>query len=158
MAATNPDAAVGSTRPPDPARPRLAPDHAGYGQRLGSAALELLLFGACLGVGWIVWWVVLWPRGESPARSVLHLGVVSRDSGARAGTRQTAIRELLAKLLLPLAPVSAAFVLLRADDQGLWDRLAGTRVVRSRPPEPVAAPPASGRVEVAAADDLAVDG
>src|SRR5437870_7006890 len=57
---------------------------AGVGTRLGCALLEVVLFVAGLGVGWVVWWVALWSRGETPARSILHLELVRVDGATPA--------------------------------------------------------------------------
>jgi hypothetical protein len=107
--------------------PTAAP--AGPGTRLGCALLEVVLFVAGLGLGWIVWWVALWPRGETPARSILHLELVRAGGAAPSPSplSRTAVREVLAKALLPAAPISALVFL--AGRRGLWDRVTGTTVV-----------------------------
>lgn len=105
--------------------PAAAP--AGVATRLGCALLEVVLFVAGLGVGWVVWWVALWSRGGTPARSILHLDLVRAGASTAPTLRRTAARELMAKALLPAAPVSALVFL--AGRRGLWDRVTGTTVV-----------------------------
>jgi hypothetical protein len=112
--------------PPAPQAPP-PPVPAGWGTRLGCAVLELVLFVAALGFGWVVWWVALWPRGATPARSLLHLELVAADGSGRPRWPRSALRELAAKVLLPLAPISAVVCL--AARRGLWERLTGTTVV-----------------------------
>jgi len=98
--------------------------------RVGCALLECVLFIAGLGVGWVIWWVALWHCGGSPARSLLHLDLVRGDAATSPGWRRTAARELAAKLLVPLAPISA-LVWLRGR-RGLWDRMTATTIVGPR--------------------------
>ncbi|MEO7555699.1 MAG: hypothetical protein ABIV94_03730 [Acidimicrobiales bacterium] len=98
--------------------------------RIGCALLEVVLFVAGLGVGWAIWWAALWHRGGSPARSLLHLELAGAHRGSSPGWRRTAVRELGAKLLVPLAPVSALIWL--GGHRGLWDRITATAVVGPR--------------------------
>lgn len=100
---------------------------AGAGTRLGCALLEGVLFVAGLGVGWVIWWVALWSRGETPARSILHLDLVKAGGSTSPRLPRTAVRELLAKALLPAAPISALVFLFGR--RSLWDRMTGTTVV-----------------------------
>ena len=44
---------------PPPVRPTTV-EPCGNGIRLGAALLELLLFIVTCGIGWLIWWVVLW--------------------------------------------------------------------------------------------------
>lgn len=112
--------------------PVVEHDHASIGQRVGAAALELLLFGACLGVGWLLWWIVLWDNGQTPAKAALKLRVVRASDGYIPPTGRMAAHELLAKGLLPLALVSGAVALVDHDHRSLWDRVTGTVVIRDR--------------------------
>ena len=96
------------------------------------AALELVLFGLCFGVGWLLWWVVLWDHATTPAKAVLKLRIVDVRSGAEASSGRIAAHELLAKLLLPLVLVTGAVALVDDDRRGLWEHLTGTAVVRDR--------------------------
>ncbi len=115
-----------SMLPPPPAVAPAPVVPASPGIRIGSAVVELVLFGACLGVGWIVWWAALWHRGGSPARQVLHLRLVRVGDDPHVSTARAAARELLAKVLVPLAPLSALVAL--AGGRSLWDRLTGTTI------------------------------
>ena len=114
----------------DAPEPVVEHDHASIGQRVGAAALEVLLFGACLGVGWLLWWIVLWDNGQTPAKAALKLRVVRASDGYIPPTGRMAAHELLAKGLLPLALVSGAVALVDRDHRSLWDRVTGTVVIR----------------------------
>jgi uncharacterized RDD family membrane protein YckC len=112
--------------------PVIEHDHASIGQRVGAAALELLLFGACLGVGWLLWWIVLWDHGQTPAKAALKLRVVRASDGFIPPTGRMAAHELLAKGLLPLGLVSGTVALVDRDHRSAWDRVTGTVVIRDR--------------------------
>lgn len=115
----------------------------GYGQasfplssklkRLGAAILDGLLFLVTLGIGWIIWWVVLWKYGQSPAKSILKMRVIKADTGRCATTGEMALRELVGRWLLGFIPfyglVDAIFVLVDERSQALHDKVAGTVVI-----------------------------
>jgi len=111
-------------------------DAATIGDRVLAAALELALFVLCFGIGWLLWWVVLWDHATTPAKSILKLHVVSATDGSDASSGRMAAHELLAKLLLPLVLVSAAVALVDDDRRGLWEHATRTVVVRDRLEEP----------------------
>jgi uncharacterized RDD family membrane protein YckC len=126
--------------PPDDAPEALeatAPQlpQASIGQRVAAGALELLLFGVCLGVGWLLWWIVLWDHGTTPAKSVLKLRVVRLD-GTTPSTWRMAAHELLAKGLLPLILVTSAVALVDDRRRSLWDQATGLVVISDRPEAP----------------------
>lgn len=102
-------------------------------QRAGAAALELLLFGVCLGVGWVLWWITLWDQGLTPAKAVLKLRVVRVADGSRPSTLHMAAHELLTKLALPLVLVTSAVALTDPGHRSLWDQLTKLSVVSDRP-------------------------
>ena len=105
---------------------------ASVGARVGAALLELLLFGICLGVGWLLWWITLWDHGTTPAKAVLKLRIATFADGGQPSSGRMAVHELLAKLLLPLALVTAAVALVDDHRRSLWDHVTRTVVVRDR--------------------------
>jgi len=117
-----------------PAEEPVLPDYerAAVGARVGAAALELLLFVICLGIGWLLWWITLWDHGTTPAKAVLKLRVASVADGGQPSSSRMAAHEVLAKLLLPLALVTAAVALVDDHHRSLWDHVTGTVVVRDR--------------------------
>jgi uncharacterized RDD family membrane protein YckC len=87
-------------------------------------------------VGWIVWSVIVWGRGQTPAKQLLGKRVLRRDSLTPAGRGRMFVRELLCKGLigvfsnLTLVGFVVYFWLLwDSNRQELWDKMAETIVV-----------------------------
>ncbi len=103
------------------------------GRRFWAYLLDILLLIVTLVIGWIIWDIILWGRGQSPAKQILKMQVVRADSGAAASWSEMLMRELVGKFLLSAIPfytlVSAIFVLVDDRNQALWDKLASTLVV-----------------------------
>jgi uncharacterized RDD family membrane protein YckC len=109
------------------------------GKRLGGYLLDLLLFVVTLGVGWIIWSLVVWARGQSPGKQILKMKCVKIKTGRRATWGTMALREFVGKYLV-MSLISAAtagigtivlyFMLLWTQKrQELWDFIADTIVV-----------------------------
>jgi len=103
------------------------------GKRLGAALLDGLLIIVTLVIGWLIWWVLLWKKGQSPAKSILKMRVIKADTGVCVTTGEMAIRELVGKWLLGVVPlyglIDALFVLIDERAQALHDKIAGTLVI-----------------------------
>ncbi len=118
-----------------PAGVRLAT----VGRRLGGYLLDGLLMIVTLLVGWLVWSLVVWSRGLTPAKQLLGMRCVSLSNSGRAGWGRMFVRELVAKgvvmwvisvFTLGLAPLILAFMLMWTKNrQELWDKMADTIVV-----------------------------
>jgi hypothetical protein len=89
--------------PPPPARPVL--DVASAPTRFGAFVLDLVILGAGLGLGWLVWALATVSSGRGPGKHVLHLRLVDVTTGAPARWYYSATRELVLKL-----PMLAAFL------------------------------------------------
>ena len=121
---------------------------AGQGRRLGGYVLDIVLFVVTLGIGWLIWLLVVGGRGQNPAKQLLGIHVVCGD-GNRAGLGWMLLREIVLKwalfsvlsAVLGLAGEWGAFVALAAfavaalwcawdtNRQCLWDKVIGTWVV-----------------------------
>jgi uncharacterized RDD family membrane protein YckC len=105
------------------------------GKRLLCAILESLLFILTLGLGWIVWSLMVWSKGQSPAKSMMSLRCVRLEEDRAADFGTMALRELVGKWLVGTITlgitniVSLFMILLTPDRQAVWDKLAGTVVV-----------------------------
>jgi uncharacterized RDD family membrane protein YckC len=103
------------------------------GKRFGAWLLELVLVIVTLGIGWVIWSIIIWGKGQTPAKSVLGMRVIKDTTMRPANRGDMALRELVGKMVLGFVPlygiISAFFVLLTDDATGLWDKIAHTHVV-----------------------------
>jgi uncharacterized RDD family membrane protein YckC len=100
--------------------------------RLGSAIVNALLFVLTLGIGWIIWWFIVAPRGQNPGKAVVGLRVIRTD-GRAATTGPMFVRGLLG-IVLSFVPLylDDLWLLWDRDAQTLHDKLAGTVVVKAK--------------------------
>ena len=107
----------------------------GNGIRFGALLLETLLMIVTCFIGWLIWYVVLWPQSTSPAKKILKLRIVDVNTGAPATMQQMLLREGLGKIVLGAVTgitgiISAVLILVTPMRQGVWDYIAKTTVVR----------------------------
>jgi uncharacterized RDD family membrane protein YckC len=85
-------------------------------------------------IGWIIWSLIIWSRGQSPAKQLLGMRVVSLRENKAAGWGTMFVREVIAK---PVIGILAWFTLgiinfwliWDKNKQQLWDKMVGTIVV-----------------------------
>ncbi len=104
------------------------------GRRIGAYFLSILLVIVTLVIGYVVWGLILWRRGTSPALSVLKMRCVKADTGARATFGTMALREIVGRLVEGILGwitelVSLVLFLARDDRRCLHDLVGGTVVV-----------------------------
>jgi Domain of unknown function (DUF4389)/RDD family len=106
------------------------------GKRFGEYLLEILIAFALLGVGWLIWSLIVWKRGQSPAKQVLKMRIVHLKTRRHTGWGRTALREFVYKgLIALLAGVTLVgyvlffWLLWDRNRQELWDKMADTIVV-----------------------------
>jgi uncharacterized RDD family membrane protein YckC len=109
-------------------------------RRLSTYLLEIPLFFFTFAIGWFIWFAIVAPRGQTPAKSLLSTYVV-REDGRVAGGWFMWGRELLVKgflfWLLYYVTVGAVWVvaslwcLWNDDKQCLWDRIMSSYVAYS---------------------------
>ena len=118
---------------PTPEAP--APPLASVFARFGAYFLDLLLMPMTLYVGWIIWSIIIWPKGLSPGKQILRLRVINVGTRQPPGRATMALRELAAKHLLQVLSwwiitiVSGFMVLFSDTRQATWDKMVGTVVV-----------------------------
>lgn len=109
------------------------------GRRLGAYLLDGLLVVVTLVVGWLIWSFVLYRRGQTPAKQLLKMRVVHKQTllGAKGG--RMFLREWPCKWLIsvPAGILVLPYILylwLLWDDerQELWDKMVDTVVVNDR--------------------------
>jgi len=101
----------------------------GNGSRAGSG-LVVLLVGLALLAAYVIWALILFGRGTTPAKKLLGMRVIKKD-GREARFVTMLIREWVAKWVsgLPLG-LGFLWILFDRHKQGWHDKLMGTYVVR----------------------------
>jgi uncharacterized RDD family membrane protein YckC len=107
-------------------------------QRLGQYLLDLLLILVTLFIGWLIWSLVVYSDGQSPAMRLLKMHVIEKSVMRRATWGTMALRNLFGQIVIfgiidavfaPAALVLDFMLLWDRDRQQLWDKIAGTIVV-----------------------------
>jgi len=107
------------------------------GGRFGGLLLDGLLFMVTLGIGWMIWTLVVWSNGQTPAKQLLHHVVADVNTGQPFGWGQMFVREFLVRGLLfyVISTVTLGiFGLIDAcmvwsqDNRTLHDRMSGSVV------------------------------
>ena len=127
---------------------------ASQGRRLGGWALDWLIVTVTLGVGWLIWFLIVAQRGQTPGKQMLGMYIM-REDGSRAGGWYTMLREIVVKILLFGTVISvisgatngvggllwipaALWCTWDRERQCLWDKVTSTYVAHSpagyRPP------------------------
>lgn len=116
---------------------------ASVGRRIGVYFLSIPLFIVTLGIGYVIWGLIIWGRGQTPALQVLGMRCWMPVSGRVAAFWNMALREIIGRLvdgILSFITELISFILMltRRDRQCLHDLVAGTVVLRD--PNNVLAP------------------
>ena len=74
--------------------------------RLAGYALDIGLSFVTLQIGWLVWSLVVWGNGQTPAKQILKMRVYSSDRNSPASWGHMAIRQYL----LPVVPGAIVFI------------------------------------------------
>ena len=116
-------------------------------RRLGGYVVDSIVFVLSFGIGWLVWLLLVAPRGQSPGKQLLGMYII-RNDGTRAGGAYTWVRELIIELLLfggvfavlgamtggagqVLWVIPALWCVWDAERQCLWDKVASTYIAHS---------------------------
>jgi uncharacterized RDD family membrane protein YckC len=108
------------------------------GRRLGAHVLDSLLGIVTLGIGWIIWFLIIAETGRTPGKSLMNMVTVDATTGQPIGFGRMAARELLLKglgayIILALTSGFAlplfAWLLWDRARQQLWDKVVTTVVV-----------------------------
>jgi uncharacterized RDD family membrane protein YckC len=76
---------------------------ASFQHRLGSYALDCALAFVTLGIGWVIWSLVVWGQGQTPAKKILKLRVYAADTQSQATWGHMAVREFLLMLAIGIS-------------------------------------------------------
>jgi uncharacterized RDD family membrane protein YckC len=106
---------------------------ASAGRRIGAYFLALPLALVTLGIGYIIWGLIAWGNGTTPALQVLGMRCWKTDRREVASWGTMALREIIGRLveaiLFITELVSFILMLTRPDRRCLHDLVAGTVVV-----------------------------
>lgn len=107
---------------------------ASTGRRIGAYFLAFPLAVITLGIGYLIWGLIVWGSGTTPALQVLGMRCWKPDTGQVAGWGTMALRETIGRIvdgiLMITALVSFILMLTRPDRRCLHDLVAGTVVVQ----------------------------
>ena len=121
----------------DPATSLILPqgvEVGSVGRRIGSYLLAIPLFIVTLGLGYIIWSLVVWAQGQTPALQVLNMRCWRPADGRVSGFWWMVMREVVGGIVQNLAfPIVAivSFVLFAAgrEHRSLRDHIGGNVVL-----------------------------
>ena len=104
------------------------------GRRIGAFFLAIPLWIITLGIGYIVWGLIAWGNGQTPALQVLGMRAYRPETNRVAGFWWMALREVVGRIadgILSIITelISLIFMLTRPDCRTLHDLVAGTVVL-----------------------------
>jgi uncharacterized RDD family membrane protein YckC len=110
---------------------------AGRGERLLGWLVSGLIFILTLGIGWIIWWFIVAPRGQNPGKALVGIRVI-RTNGDAVRTGGMFVRGLAGALagLIPLY-LDELWILWDRDAQTIHDKIVNTVVVRAKGSEKI---------------------
>jgi len=104
------------------------------GRRIGAFFLTIPLVIITLGIGYIIWGLIVWAKGQTPALQVLGMRCFRPETNRVAGFWWMALRETIGRLAEGLffvtELISFIFMLTRQDRKTIHDLVAGTVVLR----------------------------
>jgi uncharacterized RDD family membrane protein YckC len=77
--------------------------YASFQHRLGAYALDAALAVVTLGIGWLIWSLVVWGEGQTPAKKILKIRVRHFETGSVVTWGHMAVREFLVPLTVGIA-------------------------------------------------------
>ncbi|WP_419848476.1 RDD family protein [Candidatus Poriferisocius sp.] len=111
-------------------------------RRLGAALLEIPLAVVTLGIGYLIWSLIVFARGQTPAKQVLSMRIVRLEERRTANWGWTALRQLVLVgvvgfvldfvfpgLSLVWLLVNGIVLLATSRRQALWDMMLKTVVI-----------------------------
>ena len=104
------------------------------GRRIGAFFLAIPLTIITLGIGYIIWGLIVWGKGLTPALQVLGMRVWRPEDNRPATFWWMALREIVGRILDGILSIiteliSFIFMLTRPDRKALHDLVAGTVVL-----------------------------
>ena len=111
---------------------------AGWGIRFVAVILDVILVTLTLFIGYLVWWLIILGRGQTPGKQIVGIQAVHTHSGQPLGWGMMFVREFLVKgILFRLLYVLTLGILFLLDNlwplwdqnkQALHDKIVGTQI------------------------------
>jgi uncharacterized RDD family membrane protein YckC len=120
---------------------------ASSGRRIGAYFLAIPLAIVTLGIGYVIWGLIVWANGQTPALQVLGMRCWRPEDGRVPGFWWMALREIVGRIaegILSFITLLISFILMltRPDRRCLHDLIAGTvvlydpnKVLAGQPPQ-----------------------
>jgi uncharacterized RDD family membrane protein YckC len=107
---------------------------AGHGRRIGAYFLAIPLAIVTLGIGYIIWGLIVWARGQTPALQVLGMRCWRPETGRVPGFWWMVLREVVGSIatgILGIVTELTSFILFLAtrERKAIHDYIAGTVVL-----------------------------
>ena len=103
------------------------------GKRIGTYLLELVLAVVTLGIGYLVWTLIVWARGQTPGKQVMKLRVYHPQNQRAANWGQMFLRQFVGGIVNSLfyigLIISVVFLFTDPQRRTVPDRIAGTIVL-----------------------------
>jgi uncharacterized RDD family membrane protein YckC len=121
----------------DPASGLVLPEGvalASVGRRIGAYFLAIPLMLVTLVIGYVIWGLIVWGRGQSPALQVLGMRCWRPETNRVASWGWMALRDIIGRIadgILSLISLLVSFILFVAgkEHKALHDHIAGTVVL-----------------------------
>lgn len=121
----------------DPASQVVLPEGtqlASVGRRIGAYFLAIPLSIVTLGIGYVIWGVIVWGRGQTPTFQVLKMRCWRPETAEVPGWWRMALREVVGRILEGILGfitglLSLIMFLATREHRSLHDMIAGTVVV-----------------------------
>jgi uncharacterized RDD family membrane protein YckC len=107
---------------------------AASGRRIGAFFLAIPLSIVTLGIGYVIWGIIAWGRGQTPALQVLGMRCWRPETGRVAGWWWMALREIIGRIadsILSVITLLVSLILMLSgkEHKCLHDMVAGTVVL-----------------------------
>ncbi len=107
---------------------------ASIGRRIGAWFLSIPLVIVTLGIGYVIWGLIVWDRGQTPALQVLGMRCWRPETQRVSGWWWMALREIVGRFaegILSIITLLTSFILMCAtkERKSLHDLIAGTVVL-----------------------------
>jgi uncharacterized RDD family membrane protein YckC len=103
------------------------------GKRVGAWFLGIGLFIITLAIGYIVWALIVWARGQTPEKQILHMRVYRIENRRAASWGWMFVRQILGGIVEGIIPaglvVSFVVMCVSSERRAIHDYIAGTVVL-----------------------------